>query len=69
MPKVRVGGVIDARLYPRGRGGARRYYADFRDFPEVGRKQEALVPESGRWATTNVHEAREMATARLGIGI
>jgi len=65
MPKVRDGDSIDARLYTRKRGGDARYYSDFRDFTEVGGKQEALVPEGGRRATSTLAEARDLATARL----
>lgn len=65
MPKVRDGSSIDARLYLRQRGGDRRYYADFRDLMAVGGKQEALVPDGGRRATSSLAEARELAAARL----
>ncbi len=46
MPKLRDAG-IEGRIYTRQRGDAApRYYADFRDFEDVGGQSDY---ECGRW--------------------
>ena len=51
----------EGRLYQRGT----RYYADFRDYAEVGGKQEALIPRGRSRATEDRDEATELLAARL----
>jgi integrase len=53
------------RVYCRERGGERRYYADFRDFADVGGGREALLPPGGKVATTDLESARLLADRRL----
>lgn len=51
-----------SRLYEReGRG----WYADFRDYRDVGGKREAMIPEGERTATHDRDEAIAIVTARL----
>jgi integrase len=57
MPRKR-----QTRLYTK-RG---RYYADFRDYADVGGGKEALIPAGERWATTDKQQARAIAKDRLG---
>lgn len=64
MPKYRSHDVAE-RLYTRTRGAHPRYYADFRDFGDVGGAQEALIPEGCRSATTDRSVAEALAAARL----
>src|SRR5690625_3465232 len=54
-----------SRVYPRTRGGATRYYGDFRDFADVGGRLEALVPEGAMSATTDLDVAKALASARV----
>ncbi len=67
MPKLRNPAAITARLYTRTRvrGGPMRYYADFRDFRDVGGDQEALIAPGERTATTDAKQAKELVEARL----
>ncbi len=53
------------RIYTRERGGARRYYADFRDYADVGGGRETLCPSGRRRATSDRDEAEALAGARL----
>jgi hypothetical protein len=48
------------RLYTK-RG---RYYADFRDYADVGGRKEALIPAGERFATTDKRQARALGRAR-----
>jgi len=53
------------RIYWRERGGAKRAYADFRDYADVGGGKEALaIPGEGR-ATTDARTAELLAARRL----
>ena len=52
-------------LYPRHRGGVLRYYGDFRDFADVGGKQEALIGPGQRRATTDPDVAQKLAMDRI----
>lgn len=65
MPVLRDLTAISSRIYTRTRGPSARYYADFRDFKEVGGGQEALIPRGSARATTCLREAESLATARL----
>jgi integrase len=65
MPKLRDYSKIESRLYRRTRGGPGRYYADFRDFSDVGGDQEALTPAGERFATADRNVAIALAEARL----
>lgn len=56
MPRKREG-----RLYKK----RRRWYADFRDFKDVGGRQEALIRKSERYGTTSRKVATRLAKARL----
>jgi len=56
MPKKRT-----TRLYRRGR----RYWADFRDFADVGGGQEALMAPGEPFATEDPDVAAKLATQRL----
>lgn len=58
MPKRRK-----SRLYYRG---ARGWYADFRDFADVGGKREAMTPDGSATPTHSEAEATALMTARLG---
>ena len=49
------------RLYQKGRG----FYADFRDFADVGGAQEALKPPGERWATKDEDVAHRLLFGRL----
>jgi integrase len=53
------------RIYARKGRGARRYWADFRQYADVGGKREPLVAAGERVATTNRDVAQHVATARL----
>lgn len=64
MPKLR-GTRIEDRLYVKSKGETPRYYADFRDFSDVGGKQEALKPNGSRSATSDKKIAVALARARL----
>ncbi len=65
MPKRRNYENIESRVYKRSRGGPPRYYADFRDFQDVGGGQEKLSAPGERFATTDPKEAKALAEARL----
>ena len=54
-----------SRVYWRTRGGARRAYADFRDYSDVGGRLEALTPKGQKRATSDPDVAQALATARL----
>ena len=54
-----------SRLYTRNQGGVTRYYADFRDFADVGGRQEALIPPGERRATTDPDIAAALMAERL----
>ena len=54
-----------SRIYWRNRGGARRAYADFRDYADVGGRQEALIARGERQATTDADVAAAVAATRL----
>lgn len=60
MPRKRT-----SRIYTRTRGGATRYYADFRDFADQGGGREALVAQGETLATTDEDVATELAGKRL----
>lgn len=53
------------RIYWRNRGGEERAYGDFRDFRDVGGRQEALIPPGYSKATTDPDIARKLATDRV----
>jgi len=53
------------RIYWRHQGGARRAYADFRDFADVGGRREALVVPGERVATGDDQVAERLAAQRL----
>jgi integrase len=53
------------RLYWRTRGGARRAYADFRDYANEGGGREALVPDGHTRATTDADIALALLAKRL----
>lgn len=54
-----------SRIYTRNQGGVTRYYADFRDFADVGGRQEALIPQGERRATDDPDIAAALVSARL----
>lgn len=54
-----------ARLYTRHQGGALRYYADFRDFSDVGGARESLKAPGTHRATDDPAVAEALLTARL----
>lgn len=54
-----------SRVYARNQGGTVRYYGDFRDFRDVGGRQEPLVAEGEKRATTDADVAGELAAQRL----
>ena len=54
-----------SRIYWRTRGGARRAYADFRDYSSVGGGLEALIPEGERRATSDPDVAQALVATRL----
>jgi integrase len=56
MPRKR-----QKRLYTK-RG---RYYADFRDYADVGGGKEALIPSGERFATDDEQQAKQLLEARL----
>ncbi len=60
MPKSRK-----TRVYTRQRGGVSRHYADFRDYADVGGRQEALIAPREHAATRDPDVAQKLATARL----
>ncbi|HVX39525.1 MAG TPA: tyrosine-type recombinase/integrase [Gemmatimonadaceae bacterium] len=64
MPKLR-NDEIESRLRARRRGGPARYYADFRDYKDVGGKIEKLCPPGEQYATTSEKDAKDLAKARL----
>jgi integrase len=53
------------RVYARTRGGHARYYADFRDFADVGGALEPLTPAGARYATADAREAEALCAGRL----
>lgn len=54
-----------SRIYWRGRGSARRAYADFRDFSDAGGGREALIAGDEKLATSDPDIAQSLAAARL----
>lgn len=54
-----------ARIFTRNQGGVARYYADFRNFLDVGGGREALVPPRQRRATDDADVAAQLYAARL----
>lgn len=54
-----------SRLYWRSRGGQGRAWADFRDYADVGGRQEALVAPGERMATSDPDVAQALLFARL----
>lgn len=60
-----MGRKKQGRLYTRVRGGEARYYADFRDFADVGGRQEALIAPGDRAATTDPVIAQKLLSDRL----
>lgn len=53
------------RLYVRRQGGEARFYADFRDYSDVGGGREALRPVGTARATTDEHLAQTLLAQRL----
>lgn len=53
------------RIYWREQGGARRAYADFRDYAEVGGSREALIVPGEALATTDGKVAEVLTAKRL----
>lgn len=53
------------RIYWRDQGNAKRAYADFRDYADVGGRQEALIPPGERRATSDPDIAAVLVVARL----
>ena len=54
------------KIYWRERGGgARRAYADLRDYADVGGGREALVPSGEKLATTDATTAQVLLARRL----
>jgi integrase len=53
------------RIYWRDQGGVRRAYGDFRDYADVGGRQEALIPEGEKRATTDPDVAAMLLARRL----
>jgi integrase len=53
------------RIYPRSQGGLTRYYADFRDYADVGGSREGLVVPGERLATKDAELAEALAAKRL----
>jgi integrase len=60
MPRKRT-----SRIYTRSRGGAARYYGDFRDYADVGGGREPLVPKGAHSATTDRDVAQDIAAHRV----
>lgn len=60
MPRKRK-----SRIYIRNQGAHARYYADFRDYADVGGGKEALIPEGGHSATTDPDVAEVLVAQRL----
>jgi hypothetical protein len=60
MPKKR-----SSRIYMRTRGGETRYYADFRDYSDVGGRREALIAPGEKSATTDEDVAAELVCDRV----
>lgn len=54
-----------SRIYTRTRGGQTRYYADFRDYADVGGGREALIARGESFATTDPDVANRLAQERL----
>lgn len=53
-----------SRIYTRNQGGETRYYADFREFADVGGAREALKEPGQSTATTDPEIAAELAERR-----
>jgi len=53
------------RIYWRKRGGLSRAYGDFRDYSDVGGRQEALVAPGEKLATSDSDAAQALVAARL----
>lgn len=60
MPRKRI-----SRVYSRTRGGATRYYGDFRDYADVGGGREALTQPGAAAATTDPDIAQDLAAQRV----
>ncbi len=60
MPKRRT-----SRVYWRNQGGKRRAYGDFRDYADVGGRQESLVPRGASVATDDPDIATSLVKDRL----
>src|SRR4051812_15056365 len=54
-----------SRIYWRARGGGRRAWADFRDYVDVGGRQEALVAPGQHVATSDPDVAAHLVARRL----
>ncbi|MEE9246711.1 MAG: hypothetical protein V3U63_10985, partial [Gemmatimonadota bacterium] len=54
-----------SRIYWRDQGGARRAYADFRDYADAGGGREALIPSGEKHATTDPDVAQKLVVERL----
>ncbi|MDB4890348.1 MAG: hypothetical protein JWL61_2203 [Gemmatimonadetes bacterium] len=53
------------RLYSRDQGGELRYYADLRDFADVGGGREAMCPRGSQRATTDDLLAQQLLADRI----
>jgi integrase len=53
------------RLYTRQRGGVKRFYADFRDYADVGGGRETLIAPGEKRATSDPSVAQVLAARRL----
>ena len=56
---------LKSRVYARRRGREVRYYAEFRDYADVGGGREALIPPGDKLATTDPVIAEKLAGDRL----
>jgi integrase len=54
-----------SRIYWREQGGVRRAYGDFRDYADVGGRQEALVATSEKRATADPDTAQTLVARRI----
>lgn len=53
------------RLYTRNQGGVARFYADLRDYGDVGGRREALTPKGAKTATTDEALAQALLADRI----
>lgn len=60
MPRKR-----QSRIYTRTRGGETRFYADFRDYADVGGGREALIVRGEKYATTDPDVAARLVQLRI----